>query len=335
MLLEIEHRLSLSYDAFIRESFLELRMQPKTTERQTLSSFVLAVGPPTKVSRYRDWNDNTVHHFTVVSYHDRIEVSARSLVSTAAAGPGHAGALDDPAPPASPPYPLLDFLAFDGPVKDGAALRAFAQSVSLPSAAGLAEVVSVYGRQIRRHFAYERHVTQYDSTTDDFLELGAGVCQDFAHLMLGVLRLRGIPCRYVSGYIHLDGADGEAAQSHAWVEVYSPAAGWIAFDPTHDREIDERYVVVAHGRHYDDVPPNKGIYRGNASETLDVQVLTRPSAPKAISALYEEMEQIEVPVYPEIPERRRDRRLLMIEEGGEQQQQQQQWGRARRPTLAP
>ena len=79
MFLEIEHRLSFAYDAFIRESFLELRMQPKTTEHQALSSFVLAVGPPTKISRYRDWNDNTVHHFTIVNYHDRIEVSADRL----------------------------------------------------------------------------------------------------------------------------------------------------------------------------------------------------------------------------------------------------------------
>src|SRR5262249_39125283 len=85
--LEIEHRLSFHYDVFIRESFLELRMQPKTTPQQTLSSFVLAVGPPTKVSRYRDWNGNVVHHFTIVSFHDRIEVSARSAVSTDPSGP--------------------------------------------------------------------------------------------------------------------------------------------------------------------------------------------------------------------------------------------------------
>ena len=88
MFLEIEHRLSFAYDAFIRESFLELRMQPKTTAHQALSSFVLAVGPPTKISRYRDWNDNTVHHFTIVNYHDRIEVSARSFVNTTPGGTG-------------------------------------------------------------------------------------------------------------------------------------------------------------------------------------------------------------------------------------------------------
>jgi transglutaminase-like putative cysteine protease len=324
MFLEIEHRLSFAYDAFIRESFLELRMQPKTTQHQSLSSFVLAVGPPTKVARYRDWNDNTVHHFTIANYHDRIEVSARSFVSTTPGGPGLATATDV-RPSAPPPYPLLDFLDFGGPVRNSAALRKFAQAVSLPPSAPLGEQVGAYGRHIRGHFAYRKNVTRYDSTTDDFLQVEAGVCQDFTHLMLGLLRLRQVPCRYVSGYIHVEAEEGEvAAQSHAWIEFYSPSAGWIPFDPTHNREIDERYVVVGHGRHYDDVPPNKGIYRGNADEALEAQVVTRPSIPKAISALYEEMEQIDVPVYPEIPERRRERGILVIEDQTEQQQQQQQ-----------
>jgi transglutaminase-like putative cysteine protease len=263
MFVEIEHTLSLAYDAYIRESFLELRMQPKTTGDQTLQSFVLAVGPPTKTSRYRDWNHNVVHHFTIVHFHDRIEVVARSAVSTHPTAPALA-AVTDARPYPDPPYPLLDFLA-----------------------------------------------------------AGAGVCQDFTHLMLGLLRLRQIPCRYVSGYLHMPPREGETAQSHAWVEFYSPTAGWVPFDPTHNREIDGHYVVVGHGRHYDDVPPNKGIFRGNADETLRTEVRTQESTPKDISALHEEMEQIDVPVYQEIPERRRDRLRLAAEEIAAQQQQEQ------------
>jgi transglutaminase-like putative cysteine protease len=320
---EIEHTLSLTYDAFIRESFLELRMQPKTTVDQTLQSFVLAVGPPTKTSRYRDWNGNVVYHFTIVHFHDRIEVVSRSAVSTHPAGPA-LDTITDARPFPEPPYPLLDFLAFDGPVRAGAALRKFAQGATLPATAPLGEQVRACGRHIREHFTYKKNVTRYDSTTDDFLATGAGVCQDFSHLMLGLLRLRQIPCRYVSGYLHVLPRDGEAAQSHAWVEFYSPSAGWVPFDPTHNREIDEHYVVVGHGRHYDDVPPNKGIYRGNADETLRTEVRTQESAPKDISALHEEMEQIDVPVYQEIPERRRDRLKLAAEEIAAQQQEEQQ-----------
>ena len=86
MYLQVEHRFAFEYDAFISESFLELRVQPKTTPQQAVASFELAVGPPTSVHRYRDWNDNLTHHFTITKFHDRIAVSARSLVQTHPAG---------------------------------------------------------------------------------------------------------------------------------------------------------------------------------------------------------------------------------------------------------
>jgi transglutaminase-like putative cysteine protease len=324
MLLDVEHRFAFDYDAYISESFMELRVQPKTTGDQTVNSFVLAVGPPTRVHHFLDWNDNVTHHFTITRFHDRIEVTSRSLVSTHPAAPP-IGSVIDRVGAGDIPYPLLDFLALGGPVQATPALRAAHKASAPKKGTALGEHVLAVGRHLAKHFEYRKDVTEYDSTTEDFLKLRAGVCQDFAHLMLGLLRQSQIPCRYVSGYLHVDKKDeGDVAQSHAWIEFYSPGPGWIPFDPTHNREIDERYVVVGHGRHYDDVPPNKGIYRGNADEALEAQVLTRPSMPKGISALYEEMEQIDVPVYPEIPERRRDRGVLLIEDPTEQQQQQQQ-----------
>jgi len=153
--LEIEHRLSFRYDVFIRESFLELRMQPKTTSHQTLSSFMLAVGPPTKVSRYRDWNGNVVHHFTVANFHDRIEVNARSLVNTESVTATLA-TVTDRAPFPPPAYPLLDFLEFGRPVRKSAALRAFSAAASIPAGAALGEQVAALGRHIREHFTYQR-----------------------------------------------------------------------------------------------------------------------------------------------------------------------------------
>src|SRR5215831_13458562 len=171
MLLKIEHRLAFAYDAYISESFLELRVQPKTTPSQTVASFSLAVGPPTRVFRYRDWNDNLAHHFTVTKFHDRIEVASRSLVETHPI-PLALSDVSDPPSSSEPPFTLRDFLEFHGPVRLTTALR----------------------------------------------ELHAGVCQDFAHLALGLLRLRGIPCRYVSGYLHVDRAARDPAQSHAWIE---------------------------------------------------------------------------------------------------------------------
>jgi transglutaminase-like putative cysteine protease len=321
MFLQVEHRFAFEYDGYISESFLELRVQPKTTASQTVASFQLAVGPPTRVFRYRDWNDNLTHHFTITKFHDRIEVDARSLVRTHVTSPAIATLVE--APTRDPlPYALRDFVEFGGPVRVTPALRAALRVAALPPRAPIGEQVLALGKYIRKRFEYRKDVTRYDSTTEDFLKIGAGVCQDFAHLMLALLRLRGIPCRYVSGYLHVERTTREASQSHAWIEFYSPGGGWVPFDPTHDREVDERYVVVGHGRHYDDVPPNKGIFRGVARETLRAEVFTEVTPATGVGTLLEAVRQINLPVFREIPERSLDR-LAAGEEIASQQQQQQ------------
>jgi transglutaminase-like putative cysteine protease len=323
MFLDVQHHLWLEYDEFIRESFIELRLQPKATLTQTVASFVLAAGPPTRISRYRDWNDNVVHHFAVTQYHDRLEVQSRSLVETR---PPlfPLGAIEDTFPLPPLPHALRDWLFVDGPLRLTPRLERFAAGLDVPQRAPLGEQVRRLGGAIADAFEYRKNVTRYDSTTEDFLELRAGVCQDFTHLMLALLRLRGIPCRYVSGYLHVERSAVEPAQSHAWIEFHSPSAGWMPFDPTHDREIDERYVVVAHGRHYDDVPPNKGIYRGNARETLRAEVRTEVTTGKGVVDLHEEIRQIDLPVFHEPPERRGlERVITRAEEAAIQQQQQQ------------
>ena len=324
MFLDVQHHLWLEYDEFIRESFIELRLQPKITQTQAVASFVLAAGPPTKIARYRDWNDNLVHHFAVTHYHDRLEVQSRSLVETRL--PLFALAtIEDAMPLPALSHELQDWLFVDGPLRAGPRLTEFAAGINVPARAPLGEQVHRLSAAIAGVFEYRKNVTRYDSTTDEFLDLRAGVCQDFTHLMLALLRLRGIPCRYVSGYLHVDRSDLEPAQSHAWIEFYSPRAGWIPFDPTQHREIDERYVVVAHGRHYDDVPPNRGIYRGNAKETLRAEVRTQVTAGKDTIDLHEEIRQIDLPVFHEPPERRRlERVITRAEEAAIQQQQQQQ-----------
>jgi transglutaminase-like putative cysteine protease len=322
MFLDVQHHLWLEYDDFIRESFIELRLQPKATLTQSVASFVLAAGPPTKISRYRDWNDNVVHHFAVTQYHDRLEVQSRSLVETR---PPlfRLDAIEDAMPLGALPHFIQDWLFLEGPVHKTPRLEDFAAGVDVPEHAPLGEQVQRLSGAIAGAFEYRKNVTRYDSTTDHFLELRAGVCQDFTHLMLALLRLRGIPCRYVSGYLHVERSAVEPSQSHAWIEFHSPSAGWVAFDPTHNREIDERYVVVAQGRHYDDVPPNKGIYRGNARETLRAEVRTELTAGKGIVDLHEEIRQIDLPVFHEAPEHRGVERLITRAEEAAIKQQQQ------------
>ena len=317
MFLSVEHRLWLEYDSFIRESFIELRLRPKTLAHQTVGSFTLAVGPPTAVHHYRDWNDNIVHHLTISKFHERIEVKSRSLVRTHPATPLVASVAD--ARPAGPlPYHFHDWLSLEGPLAPTPLLRKFARAARVPARGRLAESVLAYSAQLHRQFTYQKNVTRHDSTPDDFLKAGGGVCQDFTHVMLALLRLDGIPCRYVSGYLHVD-SPKEPAQSHAWIEFHSPTHGWVPFDPTHDRDINERYVVVAYGRHYDDVPPNKGIYRGAARETMRAEVHSTVVPPEPVAMATERVEPIDVPVFQEIPERP----LTPADLAAIQQQQQQ------------
>jgi transglutaminase-like putative cysteine protease len=323
MFLEIEHRLALRYDGYIRESFIELRLQPKTNARQAVASFVLMAGPPCRVHRYRDWNDNLVHHLAITKFHDRIEVRARSLVDTSPSGPG-LDAVADATPLAGLPPELHDLLLLDGPLLASPALGAFARGLEVPRGLALGAQVRAVSEHIRRHVKYRKNVTRFDSTTDDVLSLRAGVCQDFAHLMLALLRRRGIPCRYVSGYMHVETTNDEPAQSHAWIEFHSPVHGWVPFDPTHHREIDERYIVVGHGRHYDDVPPNKGIYRGSAREALVAEVRSRQVPRRPVEDLHEEIRAIDLPVYQEIPERPPERAVVLVDQEAVVQQQQQQ-----------
>src|SRR5438132_11121273 len=321
MRLEVEHAFAFEYDGYISESFLELRVQPKATPTQTVLSFTLAVGPRARVYRYVDWNDNVTHHFTITKFHDRIGGAASSLVGTRPA-PVALADLGPPALAGEVPYPLLDYLAFDGPVRLTPALRAAHGALALPRGASLDEQVLAMGRALRGRFEAQKAVTRYDPPTEDFLKLGQGVCQDFAHLMLGWLRLSGIPCRYVSGYLHVDRKKREPSQSHAWVEFHAPSAGWVAFDPTHGRPVDERYVVVGHGRHYDDVPPNKGIYRGTARETLAAEASTRLVAGTAIPRATDDVRAIDLKTFTAAPARRAA--PSAAEEQAEQQQQQQQ-----------
>ena len=322
MLLDIEHRIQFSYDDYISESWIELIMEPRMTERQTVSSFYLAVGPPSQVFRYRDWLGNVVHHFGIAEYHDKIEVVARSVVETEPAGIALENVRDfiDPNEELGP---VRDFLAFGGPIQKSKALLKFAKLLPDLSALPIGRKVQAVGDLLGKELPYHPNVPPSRSTADEAIEKRAGVCQDFAQVCLGILRLLGIPCRYVSGYLHITRDDHEVSESHAWIEIYSPSHGWVGFDPTHNCVPNENYVVVAVGRHYDDVPPNRGIYRGNAGETLVAEVRTRPT-PKSIVALREEIGQIGLPVYAEAPTKSPHLAQIQIQDQSDQQQQQQQ-----------
>ncbi len=322
MLLEIEHHLKFSYEHFIRESHLEVRVEPRSQSGQMLHDFRLRLGPNTRITRYEDWMGNAIHWFSITDYHDRIELLVQSIVDTST-NPMKVLECVDPLPTGPADLNHYDFTLCTGPIMMSDALVQLHSELRLSAAASIGECLRILGDGLASEFEYRKNVTFFDSTTDDFLDLRGGVCQDFAHLSLGLLRMTNIPCRYVSGYLHVDTQDIEPSQSHAWIEVWTPTNGWMAFDPTHNRQPDDRYVTVGYGRSYNDVPPNRGIYSGDASEQLEAMVVTRPATSREHPRLDEDSMHIDLPVYRELPDRDGKTAITAGEAAASQQQQQQ------------
>ena len=263
MWLTVEHVTRFSYDAPISEAYTELRLKPSHRDGQRCSSFSLALEPRgVSVAEYVDRFGNTVHHFDVLEQHDRIAVTARSEVWTAPR-------LVDGISPT--PLDRFDFLAPSRyvPLDDLVLELAAAPASGKPDATATSLMDAV-----RSAMTYERGTTNVHTTAAEALAEGRGVCQDFSHVMIGACRARGIPARYVSGYLY-DPEHGDLGESHAWVDVHLGAEGWLSLDPTHDVEQTEHYVRVGVGRDYADVSPSRGVYKGTADETLEVAVAIR------------------------------------------------------------
>ena len=278
MLLKITHETELTYDSTISESVVELRMFPRQESTQHRLSFELKLQPYSTVNSYFDWLGNTVHTFTVNGTHSKLCVVATSVVETESV-PTVPESLPDIWPlPASTDYKLYDFLQFDGPIVDSPELRALVKELHADAGIPLGGLAMRMIRLINSKFEYQKGITTAASPVTETLKHGKGVCQDLTHLMIALARAMEIPARYVSGLLHADSTKPDSlrgfTQSHAWCELYFPSHGWIGFDPTNNCTAGEHFVKVAVGRDYRDVPPNKGMYRGQARETMLVNVRT-------------------------------------------------------------
>ncbi len=318
MLLEITHTTKLTYSDLISESVMELRMTPRQEDIQHRLSFSLAIGPPTAVTSYFDFMDNTVHCFTINPFHDRIRIIANSVVETEPAASLASPPSDTwPIDPQRLDFAFFDALRFDGPIVDCPALRDLANALQPMAGAPLHEVASNIMHRVHARFTYRKGVTSAASPITEILEHGAGVCQDFAQLMVAMGRALGIPSRYVGGYVHPLANDYRGfAESHAWCEMYFPSVGWIGFDPANDLVANESFVKVGVGRDFRDVAPNRGVYRGSATESIDVTVTSKRLAgvPAELSA--ERHHALDVPIHPGTPAEPRP--------AVQQQEQQQQ-----------
>jgi transglutaminase-like putative cysteine protease len=316
MILEVQHETRFAYTEPVAEWVSEVRMEPASGAAQSCHSFHLAVTPPAEVYRYQDGFGNHVHHFNLLSASGQVRILAASIVET------DSRPRDPAASQATYPWNLeeagleaLDFLKFRGPVRPGPRLAQLVDALRPAPGARLADAVARVGNYIHTHFEYARDVTLASSPVDDILEHGKGVCQDFTHLMIAVLRALGVPARYVSGYLH---RPHKQSQSHAWCEALLPDVGWVGIDPTNDCFANEHFVKVATGRDFTDVPPNRGVYRGRAAETIFVRVETRQLERVPSLSWQEQLPPLDVPLTAIVSPRRDGR---ADEEGAEQQQQ--------------
>jgi transglutaminase-like putative cysteine protease len=294
MILEVQHETRLEYYEPVTESMSEVRMEPASDADQSCRSFHLAVSPATEPFRYQDGFGNHVHHFNVLSAHTEVRILAASIVEThprprdlLSSWATYPLALDDAN------LEVLDFLRTCGPVRPTPRLDPLVEALRPRPGGRLAHLVAEAADYIHGHFEYARDVTLATSPVDEVLEKGKGVCQDFTHLMIALLRSFGVPARYVSGYIHRPDKD---SQSHAWCEVWLPDLGWLGIDPTNNRVVNDHFVKVAVGRDFTDVPPNKGIYRGRAKETIFVRVETRALERLPSLSWQEQLPQLQVPL---------------------------------------
>jgi transglutaminase-like putative cysteine protease len=267
MWLSVEHVTRLSYDGPINEAYTELRLKPSHRDGQRCPSFTLVTEPRgVSVAEYEDRFGNVVHHFDVLESHTTLGVTARSEVLTP-----EQFADDEAAPSLLDRWDLLRpsrYIPLEGEIGDVAA-GIDGDGATLATAYAVMTAV-------RSRMTYETGATDVETLADEALTAGHGVCQDFAHVMIGLCRLKGIPARYVSGYLFDRSAGGNGSTaSHAWVDVFDPERGWVSLDPTHDREQTNCYVRVGVGRDYADVPPTRGVYKGKAREELEVAVRIR------------------------------------------------------------
>jgi transglutaminase-like putative cysteine protease len=288
MFYSIRHLTKFRYSSAVSESLMEVRMNPRSEGLQRCLSFNLSVTPRARVQHYRDYLGNVIHHFDVPSPHRHLTIIAEAMVDVTPQA-------DSPARLDAGAWTRLDATTAQRDFWEMLAPSQFAQWTD-PMAAFAAELKLPSREEARRTdpmqlllelnaavydaIEYVPKSTRVDSPAEDALRYRQGVCQDYAHIAIALVRQLGIPCRYVSGYLfHREGVKTRSAEgaTHAWVEAYLPEIGWTGFDPTNNTLAGETHVRTAVGRDYADVPPTRGVFKGNADSELTVAVRVAPS----------------------------------------------------------
>ena len=285
MFYAIRHFTRYRYSKPVSQSSMEVRMHPRSEYSQRCFTFQLSVSPRARVFSYHDHTGNVIHHFDIPEPHRQLTIIADALVDV------------DPPPQLPDALDQSSWQQLDEMIErddywdmlmpshfacKSPALDEFARKLGAHERNGRdpLTVLRALNSQIFEAFEYTKRSTRVDSPIDVAIESRKGVCQDFAHVMIALVRGLRIPCRYVSGYLHHDkehtdrSADGA---THAWVEALLPGLGWVGFDPTNNLIAGKRHIRTAIGRDYADVPPTIGTLKGSAQSDMQVRVRVTPS----------------------------------------------------------
>ena len=285
---EFEHRTTYWYNQKTSVSINEAHLKPRHSPSQTLLSHHLVIHPaPSWIREHADFFGNPVKIFSIDESHAQLEILSQGTVKISPASAAQEtsnitweGAREWFSRESARNANEVGQFLFDSPHLKRSQPFADVAKPSFPSARPLLEGVGDLCRRIHREFRYVPNSTALTTPAEELLKKREGVCQDFTHLMIVCLRSIGLAARYVSGYIETKVLPDKrklvgAAASHAWASVYCPGRGWVDFDPTNDVLPSEQHITVAWGRDYSDIIPVRGVYWGNATQTVQVGVTVR------------------------------------------------------------
>ncbi len=265
---QIVHRTSYRYTPPVRRSRNEVRLIPVTGLGQERVSSVLRVDPvPSFQRQHRDYFGTEVFEFELDAPHEFLDCSVESVV--------HTHIPEQPERrifPSTSDLDAVEYLQASPKIRLGAEVTRFAGQLDTGDAAGTTQAVFDW---MRESLTYQPGWTSVHTPVEDVLASRRGVCQDYAHLSIALLRSAGIPARYVSGYVapaSFEEGRPYTVDSHAWVDVLVSDGQWISYDPTHHQPAGTRHIRVGHGRDYADVVPFRGVFQGAARQELTVEV---------------------------------------------------------------
>ena len=274
----ITHLTIYNYSDPIADNVMELRMQPRSDTNQRCVRFDLNVSPSAKVVSFKDHLGNALHTFDIPAPHTKLAIKAEAVVEVKDTSPLPNGLARDAweqIDQQAKHHDFYDMLLPGKFARPTELLEQFAREINWERRGDPLNLLRELTVHIYNKFDYVQHVTRVDSPIDDALSARRGVCQDFSHIMLALVRQIGIPARYVSGYLYTRKDEGDRSDvdaSHAWIEAWLPDLGWVGFDPTNNLIASDRHIRVSVANDYAQASPSRGVFKGKTHTTLEVRV---------------------------------------------------------------